>query len=255
MLALAGNFVVSPLLIATVAYVFSLQATPSLMIGIILFGIIPCGGMVPAYTGMLGGNVSLSVTITAVSLLLSVVIVPFWAETLIGQVVPVPTLLILKYLIVIIIAPMLLAVFTRTVIRSKLGPQRYCRVKEYLKVLVGYGLMLFLFIVFVLNGDMALNNPTILLKTILSSLTFLVLMPAFVTLLARLARLRREDSVALTISCCAKNNAVAVALAASTFGPEPAMVIAVTGPLVQLPVMLGYIQLGRWAIGASRRSA
>ena len=52
-----------------------------------------------------------------------------------------------------------------------------------------------------------------------------------------------EDSVAFTISTTAKNNAIAMALALSAFGPEVALTHAVAGPLVQLPIMLSYLKL------------
>ena len=44
--------------------------------GLVLYGIIPCGGMVPAFTSMKNGNVVLAVSTTAVSLLISIIVVP-----------------------------------------------------------------------------------------------------------------------------------------------------------------------------------
>ena len=94
-IALIMNFVISPVMIAGVSHLFRLHDTPAVLTGITLFGTLPCGGMIAAFTVILGGNVALTVLVTTLSYLLSLVMVPFWTKLLIGQVVPVSPLLIL----------------------------------------------------------------------------------------------------------------------------------------------------------------
>ena len=75
--ALFLNFLVSPLLIFGLLHLFVGSSGLNLMLGIILYGAVPGGGMAPAFTGMLKGNVNLSVTISAIGSVLTIGIVPF----------------------------------------------------------------------------------------------------------------------------------------------------------------------------------
>jgi len=50
LIALAMNFVLSPLLLAGINHLFQLHDNPSLLTGITLYGTIPCGGMIAAFT-------------------------------------------------------------------------------------------------------------------------------------------------------------------------------------------------------------
>lgn len=245
--ALLLNFIFSPFLMFGLSRLILSEPSASLAAGILIFGIIPCGGMVPAYTGMLRGNINLSVTVTALSLFLGIGIIPLWAKLLIGRFIPVPFVLIIKYLAVIIIIPLFSAELTRRFFVRKKGFSGFVKVKQYLKVLTGYGFMLLLFVVFVLNGRLVASDPVLILKILFPVCTFLIILLVCSTLLGRILQLCYEDSVALTISTTAKNNALAIALAISVFGPEAALVIAVTGPLVQLPVMLGYLKVAKYA--------
>lgn len=68
---------------------------------------------------------------------------------------------------------------------------------------------------------------------------------SLLSLLGRLFRVRYEDAVALTIAATAKNKAVSLALAFSAFGPESALVNAIAGPLVQMPMLLGFVAFKR----------
>ena len=51
------------------------------------------------------------------------------------------------------------------------------------------------------------------------------------------------EAVALTLSTTAKNNVISLALAFSAFGADAGLVNAIAGPLVQLPILLGFVAL------------
>lgn len=247
-MALMINFALSPLLIFGLSWICVPLSLPAVMTGLILFGTVPCGGMVPAFTSMLGGNVSLAVTVTALSLSLSVLAVPLWADILMDRFIPVPPLLIAKHLAVIIAVPLLLAELTRRVVTRKRGHRYFQRLRGEVQMFSGAGLLLFLFSVFGSSGRMVVREPALIPSIMLPAACFVIASLALSTLLARLAGADRKDAVALTMSTAIKNNAIAIALAASAFGPEVALVNATTGPLVQLPIMLSYLWLNTRAV-------
>ena len=242
-LALTVNFLVSPLLIYAVSHLLLPGVDPQLIVGILLFGIVPCGGMVPAYTGMAGGNINLAVAVTAVSLLIGVVLIPLWAQGLVGTFVSVPATLMAKYLVLIIVIPVVAASASRFAISSRYGSAAFVTFRNNMQVMAIYGLMLTLFIIFALNGKMISSQLATVFRLTITAWAFLIASLSLSTLLGRLTRSPYDNAVALTISTVAKNTAIAIALATSLFGPVSALAVATSGMTAQLPIMLSFLKI------------
>lgn len=242
-IALLINFVLCPLIIFTLVRVFPISHHPLLVAGVLLFGVIPCGGMVPAYTKFLNGNIHLAVTITALSLFITIGVVPLWINLLIGRSIQVPILLIMKYLAVIIFIPFCLAEVTRRFLIKKSGFKAFDRIKKRVQSIAGPALILMMFILSLLNGDRIYQEPLIVLEILLPSLSFMIILLMFSSLISRLLGWRHADSAAFIVSTATKNNAISITIALSTFGPDAALANAITGPLVQAPLMLLYVYL------------
>ncbi len=241
-LGLFFNFIISPLLIFGISELL-LSGYPELRTGVILYALIPCGGLVPAFTGLLKGNINLAVTIMVASLLLSVMIVPIWLKVLMGQIIAVPILLIIKYLITIIVIPLLLAVLTRHFFIKSKGVNKYNELRIKLKELAAYGPVMMSFIIFSLNAKKVIHHPEIILIIMLPVFFFLLVLLLSSTFLGKLMKSHYGDEIALTISTTAKNNAIAVTIATAVFSSEAALVMAITGSFVQLPLMVIYLKL------------
>jgi arsenite transporter len=246
--ALVINLVISPLLMFLLVHLFSAYSSPFLMVGLLLFGLIPCGGMVPAYTGMLGGNVNLAASVMALSLVLCIGTFPVWTSILLGQSIAFPVVLITKYLAVIIVMPIVLALLTRHFIVKTRGEPTFAVFKSRLMEFTRYGLLLVIVLFFSLNGALIFDHPFLIVRIIIPVSGFLVILIGLCALISRFSASSREDSIALTVSSAAKNNAVAMAVAVAAFGPKVALVTTIAGPMVQLPVMLMYI----WLKGPSK---
>ena len=244
-LSLIINFGFCPLLITALTHLLRLDTSPALTIGLLLYATIPCGGMVPAFTGILNGNLTLSITITAVSLLISIIMVPFWTSLLISEIIAVPVMLIAKYLFLMIIFPLALAGLSRRVVTRKWGKSGYQNFSVRMKDVTGLGLTLLCFIMFVLNGNVVLQDPGLILKILLPIVSFLLILLIGTTLWCKLAKVAKEDAIALTISSSAKNNALSLALAIAVFGGEVGMINTIAGPMVQLPIMITYLKLNK----------
>jgi arsenite transporter len=240
LLSLLLNFLVSPVMIYVLSRLLLFDAPDGMVIGVLLFGLMPCGGMAPAYTGMLQGNVGLAVSIAAVSLLLSIGIVPLWTELLIGRLVAVPTSLAARSMAITIFLPLLFALFTRKIIAWTRGHKTFYRLKPSLKEISPYGLMLLAFAIFAMNGRRAVQDPLLMIRIILASFLFLTTLLAVSLLFGRMFGLGHADISTLAISSATKNNAISLTLALLMFDAQAALAIAVAGPMVQIPVMLGF---------------
>ncbi len=243
--ALFLNFFVSPFLMFGLVTLFMGEDGSHLMPGIMLYAMVPGGGMVPAFTGMLKGNVSLSVAISAMGGILSLGMLPLWAKWLLGTNVEVPALLIFKHLCVILAIPLTVAVLTRRIMVGRMGESCFCLVKERMKALSGLGLCVAVAAMSALYGDRVLDEPLLVLKIAGTVSTFLIILILISGLFGKAFRFGREDSAALILSTAAKNNAIALALAYTTFGPDAALANAIAGPLVQLPILSCFVALKR----------
>lgn len=244
--ALLLNFLVSPLLIAGILRLLLQGCEESLMVGLTLYGTVPCGGMAPAFTGMLNGNVNFAVAITTICLFLSLGIVPFWTNYLLGTQVAIPPALIFRSLCAMIVIPFLTALLTRWIISSTKGEATFTLIAERFKALASLGLFLLLFAMSVQHGDRIVSHPQLLLRIAAPVSLFLTTLLLLSGLVARVFHSDYREAIALQLSTSAKNNAVAIGLAFSAFGGETALVNAVAGPLVQLPILLGFVALRRW---------
>jgi arsenite transporter len=247
--ALFLNFLVSPLLIFGLLHLFVGSSGMHLMLGIVLYGSAPGGGMAPAFTGMLKGNVNLSVTISAIGSVLSLGFVPLWTRFLLGTQVEVPALLIFRQLCFIVVIPMILAALTRRIILGRMGESVFLLAKARIKALSSGGLCLLVFTMSLIYGDRVLSEPLLIPKIAAPVSAFLMILFLLSRLLGKLLRSPYEDAVALTLSTTAKNNAISLALAFSAFGPDSALVNAIAGPLVQMPLLLGFVALNRGKAG------
>jgi arsenite transporter len=246
-LALLFNIFVSPVLMYGFTAWMPVPAITGLTVGLLIFGMIPAGGMGPAYTGMLDGNVNLSVAISAASLFLSLGAVPFWSWLLIGKVVAVPVILISKYLFMIILLPMILAVVVRRWVTRRRGAASFNGIKGMLQNISVLGLLMMLFIIPVINGRLLTESPAFILELILPAMSFSLLLLITATIAGLALGLPYGDRIALTVGATTKNTAIAMALATAAFSGREALAIAVAGPLVQFPVMFCYLEvLGRF---------
>ncbi|MCJ7487348.1 MAG: bile acid:sodium symporter family protein [Candidatus Aminicenantes bacterium] len=97
------QFMIMPFVGFTIAMTFGFP--PEVAAGVILIGSVSSGVASNVMTYLAGGNVPLSVTITASTTLLSPVVTPFWMKTLAGRLVPVDFVAMMLSIFNMIIIP------------------------------------------------------------------------------------------------------------------------------------------------------
>ena len=96
-----------------------LRFEPEIGAGIVLFGSVPGGVASNLINYLAGANVALSVTMTAVSTLLSPLLTPFWMKTLAGRMIPVDFLSMMFSIINMIIVPIVAGLIANRVLYSR----------------------------------------------------------------------------------------------------------------------------------------
>ena len=247
-LAMAVFFLVAPFFVFLLSQVYSHFCPPEQVAGLILYGLMPCGPMVPAYTAMLRGNVNTAVVTLTLSLVCSIFIVPVWAGILLSQAVQVDSGIILLQMFKTVVVPLAAAEVTRRLILARRGETAFNQFRDRCGALTGYGFMGVFFIVFHTNSHLLLSQPLLPLIIWPAVASFIGVHYGLGYVLMRFLHRTSEDASAFLVSITARNNAIAIALATAAFGGDTEVVTAITGPLCQFPIMLCFQVFRKWQL-------
>ena len=239
--AMIFNYVVSPLLGGMLAALF-LSSHPEFAVGLILTSIVPCGGMVVAWTGFSRGNTALAVVITGLSLLAGIVLIPAWTTVLAGKYVGVPFISMLKTIVLVIVIPLILGNLTRRGLLKKCGEEKFSQLKGIFPAVSALGMYSVFFISMTAEARHIVNHPEYLGVMALPLALLYVFVLTLPVVYARITGMDYGNMVALTFGVGAKNITIALALAMIFFGPLTVMILAMK-PLVQVIFVAGFCRI------------
>lgn len=240
-LSMLFNFVLSPLLAAGLAYLF-LHNRPEFAVGLILTGTVPCAGMVAAWTGYAKGNVALALVIVALSLLVSIVMIPLWMPILAGVYVEIDAWGMFKEILLAVVVPLILGDLTRRAIFRLWGQDGFKEVKPTLPGVSMLGMYLIVFVSMGLEANNVLHNPQYFLIVLIPLMFFYVILFSGSVLFSRWVRFTYEDMVAFAYGTAGKNISIALALATIFFAPLTVLVLALK-PIIQISFMALFLRL------------
>ncbi len=244
--ALAINFLVTPLLGALWAYALFGNSDPYLAVGFILKVTVPCSGMVAAWTGYARGRVESALVIVALSLLAAIAGVPFWMWLLAGRYVVIQPWLIFQKMLIIVVLPLAAGIPTRRFLVRRYGPRRYQQaIAPYFPAVSSLAMLAMVFIIIGTQANLILAHPHWMLLVVLGIATLYPLIFALAIFLCKLARLDHGHGMAVGYSVAAKNHAITIGLATTAFGGTLAVLPAAVAPIIQIPLMLLFLKLSR----------
>jgi len=207
------QFSVMPVGALCIARLFGLS--PDLTVGLVLVGSVAGGTSSNVMTYIAGGNVALSVSMTACSTLASVLMTPLLLSLLVGSSVDVPAIDMLLSLFRIILAPILLGV-----VINRFAARLTARLQPTLAPLAVIAILIIIAIVVALNADR--------LQEVAAAVIFATLMHNVIGLSLgyMAARLLGFDSIicrTIAIEVGMQNSGLATALAIKFFTPISAL--------------------------------
>ncbi len=193
----------------------ALQLDPLLLTGMVLVGASPGGTASNVICYLAGGDVALSITLTAVSTLLSIVLTPLLCMLYADATIEVPAGDMLLSILNIVVVPVLLGIFINRRFHRHLGPVRHW-----------FPLVSVIAIVWIIAIIVALNQPRfgelgLLLVVAVMAHNTLGLTAGY--MLPRLLGYDRRISRTLAIEVGMQNSGLAVALAIKFFAPVAAL--------------------------------
>ena len=242
-IALLMNFLLAPLLGALWAFILLRNTDPYLATGFILKIVVPCSGMVAAWTGYARGKVETALIIVALSLLLAIPLVPFWMWLLARIYVSIDPFMILQKIFLIIILPLIAGSITRKMLIRKIGMEKYRKISPDFPAVSTLGMLIMIFTIISTQARTIIPNFHYVSLVLLGIATLYPLNFLLVIFISKALRIGFGDCMALGYSVTAKNHAITIGIAVTAFHGTLAVLPAAVAPLLQMPIMLLFLHL------------
>ncbi|MBR2396565.1 MAG: bile acid:sodium symporter family protein [Bacteroidaceae bacterium] len=210
--ALLGQLVLLPLIALGLAWAFNL--TPVFFIGLILIACCPGGSSSNVFSRLAGGDVALSVILTALSSIITLFTIPFimsWATRIVGESVGItlPVGNLIKQNLLLMLLPVLVGIAIHYI-----WPNASAKIDKVLSKLAFPLLMVLITVFYIQNHRAILDN----LGIISVCVTVLILVAVFCSsMLSRLVRNNAQQRRTVVIEVGMQNAAQAIAIATSPF--------------------------------------
>ena len=210
--ALFGQLVLLPIIALGLAWAFNL--TPVFFIGLILIACCPGGSSSNVFSRLAGGDVALSVILTALSSIITLFTIPFimsWATRIVGESVGVtlPVGNLIKQNLLLMLLPVLVGIAIHYI-----WPNASAKIDKVLSKLAFPLLMVLITVFYIQNHRTILDN----LGIISVCVTVLILVAVFCSsMLSRLVKNNAQQRRTVVIEVGMQNAAQAIAIATSPF--------------------------------------
>lgn len=227
------NFLWTPLFGYFVGSLF-LRGNVDVLIGFFMLILTPCTDWYLVFTKMAKGDLTLSLSILPINLILQIILLPIYLVLFFSTANSMDYSQLAYSLVIVIVIPFVAAQLTKLVLKNGLKQ----KAGELMGSLQIWLLSLAVFCIFASQGVLLFENLNSIAVLFVPLIIFFLVNTAIDLLVSEKINFTYSEYASLTMTTLARNSPLALAIAINSFpGHELISIALVIGPLIELPVL------------------